>query len=95
MGARQREWARCVRAKLIADLGGRCAIEGCEDLDLTFDHPYGRGWTLRDKDTSWRMSIIREEALKGLVRLLCRSHNSSLRPSLKTRALRPKADDPF
>lgn len=95
MGARQREWARCVRAKLIQDLGGCCAIEGCEDLDLTFDHLYGRGWTLRDKDPSWRMSIIRKEAEKGLVRLLCRSHNSQIRPTLAMRALRPKDNNPF
>ena len=79
MGKRQRQWAAKVRQKIVLELGDICALCG-DDFDLTFDHPFGRTWSLRNKDPSWRMSLIRREHEQKLIRLLCRKCNTSTRP---------------
>lgn len=76
MSLRQRIWAGKQRSKLVTFLGGECWACGSKH-ELEFDHPYGRKWKLREKDISWRMSIYRKEALSGLLRLLCATHNGS------------------
>ena len=75
MGREQREWAKRVRKELVKQLGGKCKECGTKH-DLEFDHLAPRDWVPREKDPSWRMSIIRREIRKGLIQLLCSSCNS-------------------
>ena len=75
MGKRQREWAKRAHAKLVQDLGGKCAICGATE-NLTVDHKNGRNWKLYAKDPSWRVSVYRREAKEGRVQCLCDSCNS-------------------
>jgi hypothetical protein len=70
------------RAKLIVELGGKCAIcGGCERLE--FDHyPVAATWVNRDVAPWVRLGRWRGEAARGLLRLLCRRCNSRYRPGL-------------
>ncbi len=92
MGQRQRDWARRKRAQLICELGGKCALCGSE-ADLQFDHPYGRDWSMRKKDSSWRISILTKEISRGLIRLLCATCNAKHKPNRQ--AQKPELDAPF
>lgn len=62
------------RAKLIRELGGRCAECGVE-VDLEFHHKNGRIWVAR-KTSRWRrIKRYEEEAYLGLIELLCADCN--------------------
>lgn len=74
MGARQRAWARRVRAQLIEQLGGKCVDCGATE-ELEFDHLVPRRWVCRHKDPSWRMSLIRAEIAAGEIALRCAECN--------------------
>ncbi len=74
MARRQREWANRAKAKLIAELGGKCVMcDGVENLEI--DHKYRRSWSIRGTEFSWRISKYRQEAKLGLVQLLCEQCN--------------------
>lgn len=75
MGLRQRDWARRVRAALIAELGGIC--RGCgttEDLQLDCIVPQGD----RHHKIEWsaRISFYRSQHRAGNLQVLCESCHS-------------------
>lgn len=74
MSRRQRDWANRAKAKLIADLGGKCVM--CETTEnLEIDHIYRREWSICGTEFSWRISKYRKEAKAKLLQLLCGSCN--------------------
>lgn len=93
MAKRQREWAIKARLELIELLGGMCELCWSRD-ELEIDHPHGRKWHIRKVDQSMRIALYRKETQAGLLRVLCKSCNSSP----ENRPVRKKttdANDPF
>ena len=69
---RQTRYARALRAKLIEQLGGKCAL--CLEADpakLQFDHIHGAHYVHNRLSSSARMKRYEREAELGLIRLLC------------------------
>ncbi len=64
-----------IRQQLLALLGGKCVRCGTTSF-LEFDHPNGRAYHPRRLSHLQRMRRYRRDAKKGLLRLLCKSHNS-------------------
>jgi len=87
MGARQKDWARRARAKLVAQLGGKCVMCASTE-DLQFDHIVSHSWVASHTEWSHRISIYRREAKAGLIQLLCAYHN-------RVKGRPPEPDDPF
>ena len=73
MSARVKEWARKARAKLIEDLGGKCAVCGvlAWASDLHFDCILPQGDAHHRMDTSARVSFYRQQAKRQNVQTLC------------------------
>lgn len=74
--AYHRERAAILRDKLVRRLGG-CCVQ-CESIDeLQFDHidPRTRTWVARRCSQWGRMRRYWNEALQGLIQLLCKSCN--------------------
>ena len=73
MSKRHKEWARKARAKLIDDLGGKCAVCGVLKfaVDLEFDCIVRKGDEHHRKDTSARMCFYRKQHREGNVQTLC------------------------
>ena len=66
------------RAALIARLGGVCEDGFCFVTEgLEFDHFKGRDWEPRRLSRLQRIARYEADADAGLLRLLCRSHNSA------------------
>jgi hypothetical protein len=77
---RSTRYAKRIRAELIEQLGGRCALCGEDDEGvLEFDHPFGRDWTPNRLSYSSRMARYKREADAKLLRLLCADCNLSER----------------
>lgn len=74
MGVRQRRWAVRARARLVQDLGGRCAECGSAD-DLEIDHKHGRDYDVAELGSAERVCRYRREARAGLLRVLCKPCN--------------------
>lgn len=75
---RQARWRRAKVAKLEkqinAIVGDRCAECG-GDVELEYDHPYGRNWIVERLSRPQRLKVYLREAVAGLLRRLCRSCN--------------------
>lgn len=65
------------KLELINFLGGRCIDCGEENPELlTFDHKRGyRDWEPSEVHATKRMRIYTEEAIQGLIQLLCKHCN--------------------
>jgi 5-methylcytosine-specific restriction endonuclease McrA len=75
MGARQRDWAKRKRARLVAILGSRCNYCGAvEDLQLDCIHP--RGHDHHRMESSMRMSFYLKEFAACNLQVLCGACNS-------------------
>lgn len=68
-------WARRERARLIQELGGRCASCGARER-LEIDHIHGTTWRLASKSRWMRVILYRREARQGLLQVLCRHCNA-------------------
>lgn len=73
-----------IRERLFAELGNECA-EASDECDgpLQIDHPYGRAhWARKPHQVNsyQRWLTYQREHEQGLVRLLCRYHNETIRP---------------
>jgi hypothetical protein len=75
VSARQKQWARTVRAALILWLGGRCRACGSSD-SLTFNCRTPTGADHHAMDSSARMCYYRKQARQGNLSLLCGYCNS-------------------
>jgi hypothetical protein len=62
------------RESLIQALGGKCVRCGSRE-GLEFDHVRGRKWDIVQTASHQRMKRYVEEAGKGLLQLLCKTHN--------------------
>jgi hypothetical protein len=83
------------RAVIFEMLGHQCALaevdgESC-DGPLEIDHPHGRDWQPRKVSSYNRNRRYLREAQDGLVRLLCRHHNASVKPRPRVEG----AEQPF
>lgn len=65
------------RQALMRQLGNKCAIEGCENDDLEFDHPLGRSYDIKKLSQWTRVKRYAQDLADGNLRLLCRSHNAA------------------
>ena len=77
---RQTRYARALRAKLIAQLGGKCAL--CSESDparLEFDHIHGARFRHNQLSYSARMKRYEREVELGQIRLLCAPCNKAER----------------
>lgn len=74
MGKLQKAWARRARAKLLTELGAKCAHCG-EREALGFDCISPRGDRHHKMDTSARMSFYRGEHRLGNLQVLCSECN--------------------
>jgi hypothetical protein len=64
--------AKKIRETLLDRLGPFCVLCGEEDREkLEFDHRFGRGYVPSKLSYRGRMIRYREEAAKGLIRVLC------------------------
>lgn len=72
--SRNAAWAQIHRARLIVQLGGRCAWCGTEE-DLTIDHIYGRNWSVRMTSSDQRVRRYEREARQGKIQILCNECN--------------------
>ena len=90
VNARRHRWAERERARLLAQLGGRCVACGSM-ARLEFDHINGRTWDVTLLDPAQRLRRYRAEIAQGLVQLLCRACN--VRKGAPTPA--PTDDVPF
>jgi len=75
MGQRQKDWAKRVREKLLAELGGKCVVCGSA-YRPEFDCIEPRGDAHHKFDTSHRMSFYRKEHKAGNLQVLCQFHNA-------------------
>lgn len=75
MGARQKDWARRARVKLMEELGGCCAECGTTEK-LTFDCKVPCGDKHHKMDSSARMSFYHAQHREKNVQLLCEKHNA-------------------
>lgn len=76
MGARQKEWARRARSRLMEELGEVCAECG-EVACLTFDCIEPKGSRHHRLDTASRMCFYHAEHRRGNVQVLCLWCNSA------------------
>ena len=75
MAARQREWARRARERLLASLGRKCVDCGStEDLELDCIVPLGHHH--HGLDPARRVSFYRRQARAGNLTIRCSRHNS-------------------
>lgn len=74
MGARQKQWARRERARLIGVLGGKCVDCGAVD-DLEFDCIYPMGHDHHPWESSARISFYRGQLAAGNLALRCKVCN--------------------
>ncbi len=74
MGKHQKNWARMARARLTAELGGRCVMCGAT-TSLEFDCREPQGHRHHKLDTSARMSFYHAQHAKGNLQLLCSACN--------------------
>lgn len=75
MARRQVDWARRARAKLIAELGGRCTVCGTtEALELDCIDPQGHRH--HRLGVTWRICFYRAQARAGNLQVLCAHHNN-------------------
>ena len=73
-------YAKKIRARLIAQLGGKCFRCGQEDPDkLEFDHIFGRDYDPRTLSYSARLKRYERESELGLLRLACGDCNKAVR----------------
>lgn len=83
MGRRQKEWAKRARLALVIQLGGKCDECGSINLDtLQLDHIYTKSYEPQKLGSDSRIANYRREAKAGLLRVLCKSCNSSRGRSL-------------
>lgn len=75
MSARQREWGKRVRAKILAELGFICAKCGATN-ELTLDCIEPRGHWHHRVDYSRRATFWRREHERGNLQVLCARCNS-------------------
>jgi hypothetical protein len=72
MGARQKDWARRERIRIIAILGGKCTdCHSQEQLELDCIEP--RGHCHHSAEASVRISFYRKQMREGNLALRCRS----------------------
>lgn len=84
-----------IRERIFADLGNECAASDEEcDGPLEIDHPFGRDWKPRETGSYNRWLRYRREHEQGLIRLLCKFHNNTIRPR-PTAAPASLSPDPF
>ena len=74
MGARQREWAKAWRARILRILGPRCACCGATE-DLTFDCIRPGGGNHARLEHSQRITFYRRQFSVGNLQVLCRRCN--------------------
>lgn len=80
MAKRHVRWAWKARRALIRELGGKCELCPCRDIErLEIDHKFGKTWRSRSISSSSRVCRCRREAKLGLLRVLCKSCNSRYR----------------
>lgn len=75
MGKIQKQWAIRERARLIKELGGKCAKCGTIE-NLEFDCIIPQGDKHHRYDTSHRMSFYRQQFAVSNLQILCTKHNS-------------------
>ena len=69
---RTTRYAKAIRAKLIAQLGGKCDLGPEDDPDkLEFDHIFGRAYNPSELSYGARMKRYEREAELKQLRLLC------------------------
>lgn len=84
MGARQKQWAKQARQRLLAELGGVCVLcdkrnmktkgrRGRIEFDVIIPVDGGRHHTF---DTSQRICFYRQQHRAGNLQLLCSYHNA-------------------
>lgn len=74
MARQHKLWARHARARLLVELGNRCAE--CEDTrDLTFDCKVSTGHLHHSMDPSARMCFYHKQHKAGNLQILCRRCN--------------------
>ena len=73
--SRQISWAHKRRAYLIACLGGKCAVCGCQNC-LTFDMIRPTGDAHHRLSSVARLAYVWRQMQLGNVQLLCSHHNS-------------------
>lgn len=76
MGARQKEWARATRTRLVTTLGGMCVVCGSQ-TELTLDCIKPTGADHHRMSADGRMTFYRRQARAGNVQLLCHWCNSA------------------
>lgn len=76
MAKRHKIKARNLRRLLIDVLGGKCAVPGCKDENLTFDVIKAKGHKHHKGSTDQRMAFYFKELAKHNLQLLCDKHNS-------------------
>jgi len=67
------------RARLLADMGGRCTHRGCterREAQLEFHHPNGRDWDPAAHNRWVRIAQYRRDWDAGQLVVLCRRHNT-------------------
>ncbi len=78
--ATRERYARALREKLIAQLGGKCELcQECDPDKLEFDHKKGRAYDPRTLSYSARLARYKREAELDLLRLLCGDCNKAVR----------------
>lgn len=75
MGARQRDWARRERARLLRDLGPWCRVCG-STMFLELDCIKPRGHSHHALEWSQRISFYRRQARLGNLQVLCQRCNA-------------------
>ncbi len=89
MGARQKQWARGARVRLMLALGNTCRACGAQD-SLTFDCLTATGSAHHAMESSGRVCYYRKQARQGNLGLLCGYCNSmkaGIKPDEWSRAL--------
>lgn len=94
MACRNNPKAKLKRQELIDFLGGKCALCG-EKVDLEIDHPNGRNWDVRALSSYSRVVRYWQEALQGLIRVLCSTCNTRQAHLGKQHQPDGKHEDPF
>ena len=74
VNARRHRWAERERARLLAQLGGRC-VACSSTTRLEFDHINGRTWDVKPPGPAQRLRRYRAEIAQGLIQLLCKACN--------------------
>ena len=92
MSARQKDWAKRTRERLLRILGGKCRHCGTTEC-LTFDCIIAQGHWHHALDTSSRMSFYRAQMRAGNLQVLCSRCNSIKGAAEEQRYL--PTDNPF